>query len=300
MRNAPPSFNAIPKLGVGVLYNRTVPEFLETALDAVDFIEIIPDMLRVDRGVSQSPRFLEIGDQIRILDLIAERKPMIAHSIGLSIGSAGMFDMEYLDELARWHERYRFPWHSEHLSFTRVLDGPGVDHHAALALPVPCDREILALVAERVRAIKQVVPAPFLLENNVYFADIPDQEMEEPDFLNGLSASSGCGLLLDLHNLFTNARNHGLDAQIFLDRLDLSQVVEVHIAGGSELEGVYIDSHAGPCPDEVWAMLDFVVPRARNLCAVTFEFEESYYPSMDKAGVRSQLDRARDIWTRHH
>lgn len=74
---------------------------------------------------------------------------------------------------------------------------------------------------------------PFLLENNVYFTDIPEQEMTEPEFLNALTAEAGCGLLLDLHNLYANARNHGIDTEAFLHELDLSRVVEIHVAGGN-------------------------------------------------------------------
>jgi uncharacterized protein (UPF0276 family) len=143
------------------------------------------------------------------------------------------------------------------------------------------------MVAERVTAIRQIVPVPFLLENNVYFAQIPEQEMTEPEFLNALTAETGCGLLLDLHNLYANARNHGFDGHAFLDQLDLSRVVEIHLAGGNEMDGIYTDSHHGACPEEVWAMLRAVSPRAPNLRAVTFEFDEDYCGELGSAGVRA-------------
>lgn len=299
---APPAADspaaAAPELGVGLLYNRAVAQFLRFELDGLDYVEFIPDLLRTDHGPGRAPRFTGIEEQIELMDWVAERRPVIAHSIGLSIGSAGLFDAEYVEELARWQRRYRFPWHSEHLSFARVPGEAGADHHAGIALPVPYDRETLDLVAGRVRRVQEAVAAPLLLENNVYFTEIPEQEMSEPEFLNALATETGCGLLLDLHNLYTNARNHGLDMAGFLDALDLSRVVELHVAGGNEVEGMYVDSHAGPCPGEVWDALAAVAPRAPNLRAVTFEFDESYYPALGAEGVRAHLDRARAIWAR--
>jgi uncharacterized protein len=160
---------------------------------------------------------------------------------------------------------------------------------------VPYDDETLSLIAERVIAIRRTVPVPFLLENNVYFTNIPNQTMTEPEFLNAITAEAGCGLLLDLHNLYANARNHGFDTDAFLDQLDLSRVVEIHLAGGNEMDGIYTDSHYGPCPEEVWAMLRTVAPRALNLRAVTFEFDEEYCTDVGASGIRAQLDRARTV-----
>ena len=280
---------------VGLLYNRSLAGFVRQGLDAVDFLEVIPDTLRTDHGPAAAPRFVELDEQIATLDWVAARRPLVAHSVGLSIGSAGIFDTAYLAELARWQRRYGLLWHSDHLSFTRILAADGTDHHAAVPFPVPYDEAVLTLVAARVREVQARVATPFLLENNVYFAAIPEQEMTEPEFLNRLAAETGCGLLLDLHNLHTNARNHGTDPYAFLAELELDRVVELHIAGGAEIDGAYHDSHSGPCPEEVWALLDAVAPRAPNLRGVTFEFEESYFPTLGEAGLRAELARARAV-----
>ncbi len=231
----------LPRLGVGVLYNASLCRFVETDLDSLDFVEIIPDIFRIDRGLRQMPRFVPLETVPKLLDRFAERKPVIAHSTGLSIGSAGPFDAEYVAELARWQRRYRFPWHSEHLSFFRLLGEDLPDRHTALALPVPYDADVLDLVVDRIRQVQSAVPVPFLLENNVYFTAIPDQDMTEPEFLNALTAKTGCGLLLDLHNLYTNARNHRFGSLEFLAALDLTRVVEIHVAGGNEVDGIYTD-----------------------------------------------------------
>ena len=92
------------------------------------------------------------------------------------------------------------------------------DHNAGLAIPFPYDEDVLALIAERVERVQDEIPAPFLLENNVSYIDIPDQDMTEPEFLRRLTARTGCGLLLDVHNVVVNATNHGFDAHEFVRR----------------------------------------------------------------------------------
>jgi hypothetical protein len=178
-----------------------------------------------------------------------------------------------------------------------------VDAHseeAGLAIPVPYDHEVLEMIGERVERVREIVPVPFLLENNVAYVQLPGQELTEPQFLNGLCARSGCGLLLDIHNVYVNSVNHGFDPREFLRQVDLRNVVEVHIAGGSEMAGLYTDSHAGPVAGPVWDLLDEVVETAPNLCGITFEFGESYYGLLEAKGVRGELDRARAVWRRHH
>ena len=190
---------------------------------------------------------------------------------------------------------FDFPWHSDHLAFN--LAEHGVDElNAGVTLPLPRDRATLESLAPRVAEVRRRLPVPFLLENNVYYVDLPEQEMSEPEFLNRLTGETGCGLLLDVHNVYTNAVNHGFDPHAFVDQLDLGRVVEVHVAGGNEFAGMYTDSHAGPCPEPVWELLGRVVAGAPRLAGVTFEFHASYYPLLGPDGIRRQLDRAREVW----
>lgn len=288
-----------PALGVGLLYNAALPEFVRSNLDSFDYLGIIPDLFWLDRGPGHPQRYEELEFWVETLDWVASSRPIVSHNIGLSIGNAGSLDVSYLDQLALFHKRYQFPWHSDHLSFTQVQGASGDDHNAGLAVAIPYDEEMLELVTARVALVKERIPIPFLLENSVYFVDIPEQDMSETEFLNRLTQSSRCGLLLDLHNLYANARNHRFDAFTFLDLVDLTSVVEIHIAGGDEFAGMYTDSHAGACPEPVWELLDYAIPRTPNLRGITFEFHFSYYGLMgEAAGVRAELDRARAAWAR--
>lgn len=288
----------LPPLGVGVLYNPSLPPFLASDPGELDYVSVIPDMFWMEESEGGQVRYNELEAWVGVLERLSGPVPLVAHSIGLSLGTASSFDEAYVEQLRRWHDRYSFRWHSDHLSFVRITGPGGHDHNAGLAVPVPYDEEVLDLVAGRVAHVQDRLGKPFLIENNVYFVDMPEQEMSEPQFLNALADRTGCGILLDLHNLYANSRNHGFDPLGFIDELDLERVGEIHIAGGSEMGDMYVDSHAGPSPEPVWQLLDAVLPRAPNVAGVTFEFHDSYFPTMGVEGLRAELRRARAAWDR--
>jgi hypothetical protein len=222
----------------------------------------------------------------------------VLHSIGLSIGSAHRFDREHVSQIARWYERLKFPWHSDHLAFILAEHGAS-EVNVGVTLPLPYDEESLDLLVPRASEIASRIPSPFLLENNVYFFNYPHQSLSEAAFLNQLCERSGCYLLLDLHNLYTNSRNHAADSYAFLDELNLANVLEIHIAGGLEHDGFYQDAHSGVCPDGVWELLDWVLPRCRNLGGVVFELLGSWYVDVGEDRLIAQLSRMKDMWQRH-
>src|SRR5512134_3801256 len=131
---------------------------------AFDFIEVAPELAWTDRGAGRVPRYLPDPAARAFLEGQSRLRPIVAHSSGLSIGSAHRFDREHLGQMARWHEWLRFPWHSDLLSF-HLAAGDG-EVNLPLALPVPLDAETLALVSQRVAEVRLRVPAPFLLTNN--------------------------------------------------------------------------------------------------------------------------------------
>lgn len=281
--------------GVGVLFNPALDAFVRDrdCLASLDYLAVIPDRSWIDNGRGSASRFEDLPDVARVLEGAAKSVPLVMHCIGLSICSADVFDEEYLAQLARWRSRHDCPWISEHLSFSR--SGSGHETNAAFALPVPYDREILDLLIPRVGVAQRSLGCPFLLENNVYYFTYAEQEMSEAEFLNELTSNTDCYLLLDLHNVYTNAVNHKFDATEFLSSLDLTRVVEVHVAGGDSMMDFHVDSHAGPTLEGVWDLLRFVAPRAPALRGVTFEFHEASWPKLRNEGILEQLERARGI-----
>ena len=284
----------LPRLGVGISFQPSLLPFLEGG-GPFDFVEIIPDTFWVDAGAGAAERYSEDPDAHAVLSRLAAGTPLVAHSVGLSIGSAEAFDVEHVRQIARWQRHYGFPWHSDHLSFNRLEQPSGHSLDVGLTMPVPYDAAVLAMVAERVDHVLGAVPVPFLLENNVYYFEIPEQEMSEPEFLNALAHRTGCGLLLDVHNVFVNATNHAFDARDFLWALDLDHVTELHVAGGLEIGGTYLDAHSGACPEPVWELVAELVPQAPNVRAIVFEILDSHYPELGPERLRGELLRARSV-----
>ncbi len=275
------------------LLNPSMDAFLARALRELDYLAVIPDRGWIDHGTGAAQRFDMLPAAEDLLEGAARERPVVLHGIGLSICSADCFDVGYADNLIAWARRLGSPWISDHLSFSRV--GTGHETNAAMTVPVPYDREVLDLLIPRARYFTERLESPFLLENNVYYFRYPDQEMPEEEFLNELCPRAGCRMLLDLHNLHTNAVNHGFSAADYLDRLDLSNVTEIHIAGGVPMMGFHTNSHTRPVLEEVWSLLERVVPHAMNLRGVTFEFHKSSLERMGEDCVFEQIARARAI-----
>lgn len=293
MKSLPP----VPKLGIGLLYQEQLRPFIERERECLDFVEAVPDIMWNDMGYGASPRYVETAHAVDALRGLHREMPVVLHSIGFSIGSAHRFDREHIAQIARWHDWLKFAWHSDHLAF--MFTGHGADEiNAGVTLPLPYDQESLDLLTPRIAEMRARVPVPFLLENNVYFFKYAEQDFDEATFLNRLCEMSGCRLLLDLHNLYTNCRNHATDPARFLEKLNLENVIEIHVAGGLEAEGFYLDAHSGTSPDEVWQLLERVLPDCPNLGGLTFEMLGSWIVDVGEEALRAQLSRMKEMWMR--
>jgi uncharacterized protein (UPF0276 family) len=289
---------SVPKLGVGLEYQPQVRPFIESSSEALDFLEVVPDIMWNDLGPGSRPRYVEDADGAAFLAEVAGLMPVIPHSIGLSIGSAHDFNRDHVAQMARWHEWLAFPWHSDHLAY-HLAEHESEQLNVNITLPLVLDEDTLELLTARVFEVRERIPVPFLLENNVYYFQVKEQDYDEPRFLNALAEASGCGLLLDLHNLYVNSRNHGTDPYEFLDALDLDRVIELHVAGGMEFDGLYLDAHSGTPPEPVWELLDWALPRCPNVGGVVFELFGTWYDTVGDEGLREQLAGMRAAWSSH-
>ncbi len=281
------------RCGAGLCYQKEMHDFLLQHRALVDYLEIVPDTAWTDHGYGASPQYVDDAQALSFFREFGREKPLVAHSIGLSIGSAHRFRHEHLEQMRRWDADLDFRWHSDHLAFNIVEDHSGSEYLLGVPFPVGLDDEMLDLIAARITTIRSTIDKPFLLENNVSYIRYLDQGYDEPTFLNELCKRSGCGLILDLHNVYVNWRNHGVDMDEFCADLDLSRVVEIHLAGGLIYDGVYLDAHSGPVPTDLWQVADAVVPRCTNLRGVTFELLGSWFPKTGAAAVAETLMRIR-------
>ena len=170
---------------------------------------------------------------------------VVPHGVRLSLGSPGPPDPARFAALAHLAERVDAPLVSEHIAFVRA---GGVE--AGHLLPVPRTRAMLEVLVANVGRAMARLPVPLALEPIAALVEWPGGEIDEGDFVTELLDRTGALLLLDVANLYANARNHGYDPVAMLDRLPLDRLAYVHVAGGSaDAAGLYHDSHAHPVPD---------------------------------------------------
>ena len=131
---------ALPRLGVGLAYQAPLAPLMESAGDAIDYVEIVPDILWTDLGRGAEPRHIDDAAGRAALERAAQGRPLVAHGIGLSIGSAGCFDVGHVEQVERWRRRLDFPWHSDHLAF-HLADHGERTMNVGITLPLPRDRE---------------------------------------------------------------------------------------------------------------------------------------------------------------
>ena len=289
-------------LGVGFGCIPALPEALYTT-DLIDFVEVTPEIFHresVVHGVT------ELVPDPRQFDAARRRRgdfPITVHGVELSIGSAhGMYE-PCLRMLDRLRPEWPFLWYSEHLHFQTWLDPRGVVVNSGVPLPLPPTNEAAALVAGRAAAIQHRYGVPLLLENPAhYLPDLPtDPEIgDEFGLMDRIVSLSGCGRLLDLHNLFCNAINLGFDLKTAMEKIPLDRVGEIHIAGGSWCEGFYMDGHNARVPEPVWDMLEQTLDRAPWITGVVFEVLEEVVKRLGPDGIARELETARTIWRRYH
>jgi uncharacterized protein (UPF0276 family) len=254
----------------------------------------VPDTAWTDHGAGHAPRYVDDAAALDFFRGFRRNRPIVAHSIGLSIGSAHRFRDEHVAQIADWHAKLDFDWHSDHLAFNLVEDGSGSEYLLGVPFPVTRDGAMLDLLVPRIDAIMRRIARPFLLENSVNYIGF-GTGLDEPRFLNALAAHTGCGLLLDLHNVHVDVSNGAADWDDYLDALDLDRVIEIHLAGGLTYDGTYLDAHSGAVPEQVWRVAADVVPRCPNLRGITFELLGSWYHRFREAALSDTLARMRHL-----
>jgi len=282
---------------VGLLYNPATPDLVDHAPELVEYLAVMPDRLWFDFGPQavgrRFHRTLEAMDQIR---RYTDGRMLAGHGLGLSLPSAVPLDEEFVHAIATMSaDLGGFMWFSEHLSVFLAPKGSVPNAQAGLGLPVIYDEETFEIVRGKLQYIQAALGCPLLLENGSFFTPVPDMDMTEPEFLNRLHREGLCDTLLDLHNLYVGWRNDGPPPSAYMDELDPDAVVEIHLGGGDDFAGFYMDSHSGPTPPEVWSYAFEYAPRFKRLRAITFEFQETYYELIGVERLVGELNRMHEL-----
>jgi len=202
------------------------------------------------------------GRPLAQLRHLAERFPTSVHGVGLSIGGEGDLDADHLarlKHLVSWLNPASF---SEHLAWS-THDS----HFFNDLLPLPYTQQTLARVAAHINQVQDTVGRRMLLENPSSYLAFAESTMSETDFLRELTKTTGCGLLLDVNNVFVSATNLKTSPQAYIDAFPLDSVGEIHLGGHDEDEDetgapLLIDSHGKAVVDPVWDLLDYTLAKS--------------------------------------
>lgn len=217
---------------IGVGYRHPLARWIESGPPGVDCLEITAE------------HFFS-AEQDKVLERLSRRFSLFVHGLGLSLGTPGPLDQDAVQQFARVVRLADPMWISEHVAFTRTAQ---VD--LGHLNPVPPTREMVDIIADHARAVADICQKPILLENITSHVQLQG-ELQETDFLNMLCEKGGCGLLLDVTNLYINSRNYGFDPTRWLQQLAPDHIVQLHIVGYAKRGERYFDSHAEPIQPEL-------------------------------------------------
>jgi uncharacterized protein (UPF0276 family) len=268
----------VTTLGLGIGWRPELALAIERRAD-LGFVEVIAEDLD---PAGPLPRAIE--------QLVERGVRVIPHGVSLSLGGAEPIDLRRVERLARLAQRLGSPMVSEHICFVRA-GGAEAGH----LLPLPRTREALDVLAANVAAAKQMLSVPLALENIAALFEWPAGEMDEAAFVTEALRRTDSLLLLDLANVWANARNHadgsgGDDPAAMLAGLPLDRLAYVHVAGGAERDGLYHDTHADPVPRGVLDLLSELSARA-DVPGVMLE-RDDHFPTPGE--LNRELDEIRD------
>lgn len=200
------------------------------------------------------------GPPLRWLDAIRDRFPISLHGVCLSVGGRDPLDGDHLERLAALVERVEPALVSEHLAWS--ADGGCFLNDL---LPPPLTAQTLTRISEHVDEIQWRLKRRILIENPSSYLDWDCNDIPEAAFLNEIAQRTGCGLLLDINNVFVSASNIGFDAAAYLDDINADAVDEIHLAGHSvdsfQNVTVLVDNHGDHVCDDVWSLFERFVGR---------------------------------------
>lgn len=230
---------ALAGAGLG-LKRELMPQLQAASPRVIDFFEVAPENW-IGMG----------GARARQFDWFAERYPIVAHGLSLSLGGPDALDELLLARIKGFLERYHIPLYTEHLAYCSA-GGQLYD-----LLPIPMTGEAVRHVAARIRRTQQILERRIAVENASYYVAAPLSDMSEAEFIRAVLEEADCDLHLDVNNIYVNSVNFGFDPFDFLRQLPGERVVYIHTAGHLRLaDDLIVDNHGDAVIDPVWQLLE--------------------------------------------
>jgi uncharacterized protein len=251
-------------------------QFLDQGVKGVDVVEAITENF-LNRG----------GRPWAVLERVRIDVPVVLHGVSLSIGGTDPLNLQYLQSLRDLCARVDPLAVSDHLCFGTVLGSYGHD-----LWPLPYTDEALHHVVQRIGQVQDLLGRQLLIENVSSYVTYAQSSMKEWEFLNEVSERSGCGVLLDVNNVFVSSRNHACSAEEFIDNIRADSVGQLHLAGHSDKGDFILDDHASEVNEDVWRLYERTV--ARIGCVPTIIEWDENVPSLERLAQESQTARHRE------
>ncbi|MGU7779195.1 MNIO family bufferin maturase [Burkholderia sp. PU8-34] len=273
---------------------QSIPVQAGVGLRPVHYQQILTERPAVGWFEVHSENYFGAGGQpLYYLERVRDGYPLSLHGVGLCLGSTGELDrihLQHLDELVR---RIEPGLVSEHLSWGRAGRRFLND-----LLPLPYTEEAFAVVCDHIDEVQERLRRPILIENISSYVRFRHSTMPESEFIARLVRRTGCGILLDINNLYVNEANHGIEPRAYLDALPADAVWEIHLAGHDRAGGLLIDTHGTRVAEPVWALFRQAVERFGPI-ATLIEWDAdipAFEVLLEEAGKATTIMRNHDAF----
>ena len=260
--------------GCGIGFRREHFDFVLSERPAVPWFEVISENFMTDGG---RPR--------HVLEQIRRDYPVAIHGVSLSVGSAALPDPKYLHRLKNlvsWLEPLLV---SDHLCWTGIGG-----HNSHDLLPRPFTEEAVRNAARNIRQVQEFLGRPLLVKNISTYVEFDHSEMTEWDFLTAVIEEADCYLLLDVNNVYVNARNHAFDPHRYFEGIPKDRVRQFHLAGHEDHGHVVIDTHDDPVREEVWSLYRLAVERfGPRPTLIERDAHIPEFPELEREAYQAQL-----------
>jgi uncharacterized protein (UPF0276 family) len=278
----------LPELGIGVVYSAGLEPLLERFPESIDVLEIEPQTMWLERANRPDEILVQPEVEAHLASLPFRK---LVHSIGTPVGGSVPGIEMQLPLLRDAVQKLNAPWASEHLAFNLTPD-----FFTGFFLPPRQTAMGLDVYAAAITRLRAALGVPLAIETGVNYLQPRADEIPDGEFVAELVERTGCGILLDLHNIYANECNGRQEVFEFLKQIPLDHVWEIHVAGGFELQGYWLDAHSGAIPDRLFELSHDIVPQLPNLKAMIFEVFSSFLPAFGVDGVRKEMERVRKLW----
>jgi uncharacterized protein (UPF0276 family) len=264
-----------PHLGYGLGLRQPHYEQVLAERPLVDWFEIV------------SENFMEAhGAILEFLQDIRKTYRLVMHGVALNIGGTDEINKTYITKLQKLAEAINPVFISDHLCWTGTH---GINTHDLL--PVPYTKEALKHIVSRIKQVQELIGRPLVLENPSTYIEFAASEMPEWEFLAAMAEQAGCGLLLDVNNIYVSAFNHLYDAKQYIDAIPAGRVAYVHLAGHQNNGTHIIDTHDDHVVEGVWELYRYTIGKMGKLS--TMVEWDGKIPAFNV--LLAELDKARNI-----